>query len=66
MKKEITGDARMLYKYNALQCNFIPEICALLGYYAASISNPLPTFRDNVSVPFQGSISEFLLGLLDP
>ena len=27
------------------------EICALLGYYAASNGNPLPTFRDNVSVP---------------
>ena len=27
------------------------EICTLLGYYAASNGNPLPTFRDNVSVP---------------
>jgi hypothetical protein len=27
------------------------EICALLGHYAASIGKPLPTFRDNVSVP---------------
>ena len=27
------------------------KICALLGYYAASCSNCLPTFRDNVSVP---------------
>jgi hypothetical protein len=27
-------------------------ICALLGYYAASNGNSLPTFRDNVSVPF--------------
>jgi hypothetical protein len=26
------------------------EICALLGYNAASSGNPLPTFRDNVSV----------------
>jgi hypothetical protein len=25
------------------------EICALLGYYAASNGNPLPTLRDNVS-----------------
>jgi hypothetical protein len=24
------------------------EICALLGYYAASCGNWLPTFRDNV------------------
>jgi hypothetical protein len=27
------------------------EICALLGCNAASSGNPLPTFRDNVSVP---------------
>jgi hypothetical protein len=27
------------------------EICALLGYNAASSGNPLPTFRNNVSVP---------------
>jgi hypothetical protein len=29
----------------------LDESCALLGYYAASSGNPLPTFRDNVSVP---------------
>jgi hypothetical protein len=27
------------------------EICALLGYFAASNANPLPTLRDKVSVP---------------
>jgi hypothetical protein len=27
------------------------EICALLGYYAASCGNCLLMFRDNVSVP---------------
>jgi hypothetical protein len=27
------------------------DICCLLGYYAAYISNSLPTFRDNLSVP---------------
>jgi hypothetical protein len=27
------------------------EIGALLGYYATSNGNPLPTFGDNVSVP---------------
>jgi hypothetical protein len=26
------------------------ESCALLGYYASSNGNPLPTFRNNVSV----------------
>jgi hypothetical protein len=29
----------------------VEEICALLGCYAASNGNPLPTFRDNLSVP---------------
>ena len=29
----------------------LDEICSLLGYYAASNVNPLPTFRDNISVP---------------
>jgi hypothetical protein len=29
----------------------VGEICALLGYCAASCGNCLPTFRDNVSVP---------------
>ena len=28
------------------------EICALLGYYAASRGNLLPTFRLNLSAPF--------------
>jgi hypothetical protein len=30
--------------------NSYDEICALLGYYAASNGNPLQTFRDNLSV----------------
>jgi hypothetical protein len=34
---------------NTQQKNF--EICSLLRYYAASSGNPIPTFRDNVSVP---------------
>ena len=29
----------------------VDEICALLGYFAASTDNPLATFRDNASVP---------------
>jgi hypothetical protein len=29
----------------------VVEICALLGYYAASYGDCLPTFRDNMSVP---------------
>jgi hypothetical protein len=27
------------------------EICALLGYIAASSGNPLPTFQNNILVP---------------
>jgi hypothetical protein len=46
------------------------EICALLGYYAASNGNPLPTFRDNVSIPSlrvkKSSWTPFLLERLDP
>jgi hypothetical protein len=29
----------------------VDEKCALLGYYAASGGNSLPTFRDSLSVP---------------
>jgi hypothetical protein len=29
----------------------VDEIYTLLGYYAVSNGNPLPTFQDNVSVP---------------
>jgi len=30
------------------------ENCSLMGYYAASSVNSLPTFRDNLSVPSSG------------
>ena len=40
--------------------NAIPENCALLGYYAASSGNFLPTFRDNLSVPSPGAKNIFL------
>jgi hypothetical protein len=40
------------------------ELCALLGYYAPSCGNCLPTFRDNVSVPSSRVKSPFLLGFL--
>jgi hypothetical protein len=32
----------------------IDENCTLLGYYAASIRNFLPAFRDNLSIPSSG------------
>jgi hypothetical protein len=34
------------------------DICALLGHFAASNIKPLPTFRDNTSVP---SLLAFLI-----
>jgi hypothetical protein len=37
----------LLETENYLNC----EICALLGYYAASSGKPIPAFRDNLSVP---------------
>jgi hypothetical protein len=40
------------------------EICVLLGYYAASCGNFLPTFRDNVSVPTSRVKSPSREGLL--
>jgi hypothetical protein len=46
----------------------VDENCALLGYYAASSGNFLPTFRDNLSAPFQGvknARGSFGLGYVD-
>jgi hypothetical protein len=37
------------------------ENCALLGRYAASSGNFLPTFRDNLSVSFPGVTNSFLI-----
>jgi len=36
---------------STLQLKYKHENCALLGNYAASSGNFLPTFRDNISVP---------------
>jgi hypothetical protein len=30
----------------------VDEICALLGHYAVYSDNSLPTFRENLSVPY--------------
>jgi hypothetical protein len=38
-------------KQRNFEASFIIEICALLGYYSGSSGNPLPTFRDKLSVP---------------
>ena len=37
------------------------QICALLGYYAASCGNCLPTFRDDISVPRVGLLKMGLI-----
>jgi len=44
------------------------ENCALLGYYAASSGNFLPTFQDNLSVPYSRvkNIFRGLFEILDP
>jgi hypothetical protein len=42
---------------------YVDEICALLGYYAASFGNCLPTFQDNISVPSSKVILRFIIGL---
>jgi len=44
----------MLLLSNISQCFFQKKNRALLGYYAASSGNFLPTFRDNLSVPSSG------------
>jgi hypothetical protein len=49
---ETSGAAarKALVLISGFRCD-VDEICALLGYYAASCCNCLPTFRGNVSVP---------------
>jgi hypothetical protein len=48
----------------------VDEICALLGCYAPSSGNPLPTFRENISVPSSSVRKSHeavsLVGLLEP
>jgi hypothetical protein len=37
--------------FSLLKVSLYLQICDFLEYYAASSSNPSPTFRDNISVP---------------
>ena len=39
------------------------ETCSLLGYYARLRGSSVPTFRDNLSVPFQGSWTSWPLNM---
>jgi len=36
----------------------VAENCGLLGHYAASSGNFLPTFRENLSVPYSGVVTD--------
>jgi hypothetical protein len=42
------------------------QICAVLGYNGASSGNPLPTFRENISVPSSKVKKSKKRRLLDP
>jgi hypothetical protein len=44
----------------------VAENCTLLGYYAASNGNFLPTFCDNLSVPASGLKNPNPFGFLNP
>jgi hypothetical protein len=61
---EATRDLPMILGFRRV----VNEICAVLGYYAASTGNSLPTFRDKVSILSSRvkKSKSFLLGLLDP
>jgi hypothetical protein len=51
---ENSAQKLVMHKTQFLTLGFrrdVVEICALLGHYAESNRNPLPTFRDRVSVP---------------
>jgi hypothetical protein len=43
--------AYQISRLNSGSRHEVDENCTLLGYYAASSDNCLPTFRDNLSVP---------------
>jgi hypothetical protein len=47
------GRIGTLHRYSVISYfrSDVDEICALLGYYAASSGNFLPTFQNNLSVP---------------
>jgi hypothetical protein len=55
---------QILFEWDFLAISILHEIsgfrrevaqkCELLGYYAASSGNFLPTFRDNASIPSSG------------
>jgi hypothetical protein len=45
-------------------CRDVDEICVLLGYYTALSGRSVPTFRDNLSVPWKVKKKTFFLDLL--
>jgi len=51
----LAAPGRLHYSENVkFQNCVVTENCALLGYYAATSGNFLPTFRDNLMVPSSG------------
>jgi hypothetical protein len=50
--REMVQEVRIRKLHISSDTSFCNEIYTVLGYYAASCGNCLPTFRDNVSVPF--------------
>jgi hypothetical protein len=48
----------MFHLHNTATHFDLDEYRALLGYYATSSGNFLPTFRDNLNVTFSGSDPE--------
>jgi hypothetical protein len=53
----IQGDAFLILGFHRK----VDEKCSLLGYKAANTCNFLPTFRDNITVPFLGAVNSILL-----
>ena len=47
----VAARVRLSYVLLNKQKKIFDEICALLKYYAASISNSVPTIRDDLLVP---------------
>jgi hypothetical protein len=45
----------MIIHMNSFKTDEGDKNCAILGYYAASNGNSLPTIQDNVSVPSSAS-----------
>jgi hypothetical protein len=50
MKLRCIEKGIMNLRFTQIKLNYV-KTCAVLGYYAASCGNCLPTFRDKLSLP---------------